>query len=346
MVPVVIVTGGVLLALLHRWAADEGIVEQVSDAADPVGLHRRRTAFLALRGVVAVAFGGAIGPEASLIAVMGEISALVTTRVARDREEERLIGETGTSASLGALYGAPTGSTLFEPDSTDRAVNLANIIAGAVGFVSFLLVHDLFSAPSSTLGLHHVDLFARDVAFSAVAALAGAALALGYVGIRGPVGALAGRITRPWVRILTGTAVFALLATAVPQIRFSGHEDVGGVVDLATQGAWWALLGIVLLKMLATAINLSTGWLGGDFFPLVLAGSAAGLLMCSFLDLPLEAAAVAGMAAAATVGMRKPTAVFVIVVLVSGGVAIPAALMGTAVGLVVYALTPEPAPAH
>ena len=40
------------------------------------------------------------------------------------------------------------------------------------------------------------------------------------------------------------------------------------------------------------------------------------------------------------------TAVFVIVVLVSGGVAIPAALMGTAVGLVVYALTPEPAPAH
>lgn len=197
MVPVVIVTGGVLLALLHRWAADEGIVEQVSDAADPVGLHRRRTAFLALRGVVAVAFGGAIGPEASLIAVMGEISALVTTRVARDREEERLIGETGISASLGALYGAPTGSTLFEPDSTERAVNLANIIAGAVGFVSFLLVHDLFSAPSSTLGLHHVDLSAWDVAFSAVAALAGAALALGYVGIRGPVGALARRITRP-----------------------------------------------------------------------------------------------------------------------------------------------------
>ncbi|WHF21556.1 hypothetical protein QJS66_15240 [Kocuria rhizophila] len=39
---------------------------------------------------------------------MGEISALVTTRVARNEEEERLIGQTGTSASLGALYGAPT----------------------------------------------------------------------------------------------------------------------------------------------------------------------------------------------------------------------------------------------
>lgn len=107
LIPLIILTGGAILAVLHHWAADEGLIEQVSDAADPVRLHRRRTAFMALRGVVAVGFGGAIGPEASLIAVMGEISALVTTRVARNEEEERLIGQTGTSASLGALYGAP-----------------------------------------------------------------------------------------------------------------------------------------------------------------------------------------------------------------------------------------------
>ncbi|MGX5671312.1 hypothetical protein ACWKWD_11510, partial [Kocuria rhizophila] len=117
-----------------------GLIEQGSDAADPVRLHRRRTAFLALRGVVAEGFGGAIGPEASLIAVKGEISALETTRVARNEEEERLIGQTGTSASLGALYGAPTCSTLFQPDSKVKAATLANINAGVVGFISFLLV--------------------------------------------------------------------------------------------------------------------------------------------------------------------------------------------------------------
>ncbi|MCG7424360.1 chloride channel protein [Kocuria rhizophila] len=346
LIPLIILTGGAILAVLHHWAADEGLIEQVSDAADPVSLHRRRTAFMALRGVVAVGFGGAIGPEASLIAVMGEISALVTTRVARNEEEERLIGQTGTSASLGALYGAPTGSTLFEPDRKEKAASLANIIAGAVGFISFLLVHDLFSAPGLTLGLQHVDLSVRDVAASAVAALFGSLLALFYIAVRGPIGALAAKITRPWARIMAGTVVFAAMATAVPQIRFSGHEDVGGVLELVSAGAWWALLGIALLKMVATAINLNTGWLGGDFFPLVLAGSAVGVLACSFLDLPVEAAAVAGMAAAATVGMRKPTAVFIIVVLVSGGVAIPAAIMGTAVGLIFYAITPDPAPAH
>lgn len=346
MVPVVIVTGGVLLALLHRWAADEGIVEQVSDAADPVGLHRRRTAFLALRGVVAVAFGGAIGPEASLIAVMGEISALVTTRVARDREEERLIGETGTSASLGALYGAPTGSTLFEPDSTEKGREPGEHHRRRRG------VRELPAGPRPLL---RAELHPGAVPRGPLRVGRGLQRRCGPGGRRARPRVRGDPRSRgragpsdhpPWVRILAGTAVFALLATAVPQIRFSGHEDVGGVVDLATQGAWWALLGIALLKMLATAINLSTGWLGGGFFPLVLAGSAAGLLVCSFPDLPLEAAAVAGMAAAATVVMRKPTAVFVTVVLVSGGVAIPAALMGTAVGLVVYALTPEPAPAH
>lgn len=346
-VPVVIITGGALLAVLHRWASDEGVAQQITDASHPVDLHRRRTAFLALSAIIAVAFGGAIGPEAGLIAVMAEVSAIVSVRLARSHAEERLIGQTGTAGSLGALYGAPTGSSMFTDDSDDdKALRLANVIAGAFGFISFLLVHGLFRAPGITLGLNAVQLSTRQVAASLIAAVFGTVLAAGYTVVRGAAKVTAERIVNAPARIMCGTLLFAVIATFAPHVRFSGHEDITQVVDLATRGAWWSLLAIAALKLIVTAINLATGWLGGDFFPLILSGAAIGLLSCSFVTLPPEAAAIAGGTAAVTVGMRKPAVTFVIVVLVSGGVAVPAALIGAAIGLAAAAMLPEPAPTH
>ncbi|WHF21555.1 hypothetical protein QJS66_15235 [Kocuria rhizophila] len=39
LIPLIILTGGAILAVLHHWAADEGLIEQVSDAAHPARLH-------------------------------------------------------------------------------------------------------------------------------------------------------------------------------------------------------------------------------------------------------------------------------------------------------------------
>ena len=77
-IPVAIGVGGVLIAAIRRRAGTGGLDEQIEEAADPTSLRRRRTAAIGAVAIVAVGFGGAIGPEAGLLAMVAELSALVS----------------------------------------------------------------------------------------------------------------------------------------------------------------------------------------------------------------------------------------------------------------------------
>ena len=139
------------------------------------------------------------------------------------------------------------------------------------------------------------------------------------------------RLGTPMVQTLAGTALFALLAAAVPLVRFSGHHELVHALEHGVTAAA-ALLGLALLKALAMALCLASGWRGGQIFPLLFAGAAAELAAVNGLPgLPVTVALVAGMTAAATVGMGKPVAVLLILLLT--GASAPGALcVGALVG--------------
>lgn len=112
--------GGLLLAGLRSRSNEMNLDEQIADAADPVGLHRRRTAVLGLGAVIAVGFGGAIGPEAGLIPIVAELSALIGIRLTRSHAEARALGQAGTAAALAGLYSSPQGGSAYHDDSLGR----------------------------------------------------------------------------------------------------------------------------------------------------------------------------------------------------------------------------------
>ena len=106
------------------------------------------------------------------------------------------------------------------------------------------------------------------------------------------------RLGNPMVQTLAGTALFALLAAVVPLVRFSGHHEL---VHALEHG--------------------------------VTAGAATGLAAVNGLPgLPVTVALVAGMTAAATVGMGKPVAVLLIMLLLTGASAPGALCVGALVG--------------
>ena len=112
-IPVAIMVGGVLIALIRHLSEDADLNAQLAQAHDVLHLKKRRTFFLALSAIVAVGFGGSVGPEAGLIAVVSEASAIVAILIAKSRFEVRLIGDTGAIAALSGLYGAPPGAAVY-----------------------------------------------------------------------------------------------------------------------------------------------------------------------------------------------------------------------------------------
>lgn len=82
----VIMGGGLLLSLLYRLnaTAPSDLNAQLQQAHDPLRQKKRATLLTALIAIVSVGFGGAVGPEAGLIAVVSECSAILALHLARN----------------------------------------------------------------------------------------------------------------------------------------------------------------------------------------------------------------------------------------------------------------------
>ena len=274
---------------------------------------------------------------------MTEASAIVPMRIARSRAEARLIGDTGTVAALSGLSGAPPGAAVYadadtalptDPDDapTPLALKFLAAVAGLGGFL--LVAHWLIPGGGMALPAppHTTPRDGSDLLWAIVPALLGAAVGMLARWSQPRLAHALARLGNPLVQTLAGTALFALLAAAVPLVRFSGHHELVHALEHGVTAAA-ALLGLALLKALAMALCLASGWRGGQIFPLLFAGAAAGLAAVHALPvLPVTVALVAGMTAAATVGMGKPVGVLLIMLLLTGASAPGALCVGALVG--------------
>lgn len=343
---VMILVGGVLIALLQRLEPDAsaGVGEQVDDLRNPARIKRRAALFAAAGAIVAVGFGGAIGPEAGILAVVSQLSALIGLRLSRDAAEARLLSEAGTAGALGGLYGSPPAGAVVAQENPE-VPRWQLYLAGLTGFLGFVAVHGwLGSGHGLRLHLppHEPSPYGTDMLDAVLPALLGAAAGLGLAwltpAIRGALGHLRGKT----LQILVGTVAFAALATAWPLLRFSGQQQMGDLADLAATSSAGTLLALAALKVVAVALCVASGWRGGVVFPLIFIGAAAALAVpVAFPSVSVTVAVVAGAAAAMTAGVGKPLAAALIAVLILGIPAVGPLCVGIAIGWAASKIAPE-----
>lgn len=331
----VVMAGGAIIAGLRHVYHGETLDAQLQDLRDPARIKRRETLLIAAMAVVAVAFGGAIGPEAGILAVVAELSALVTIHIARNGAEARLLSEAGAAGALGGLYGSPPAGAVIAQDNP-QAPRWQLYLAALTGLLGFLVVLSRF-LPEQPL---HIALPAHKPAGDGtdmIRALLPAALgAIGGMGFTTTLPVVQGLLARAGgvvVQTLLGSALFAALATTLPILRFSGHHELEAMLHWGAGAGMAALMALALLKALALALCLGAGWRGGAAFPLLFIGAAAGASALWILpDIPPTVALVAGMAAALTAGIGKPLAAMLIALLIMGAPAVGPLCVGLAIG--------------
>lgn len=336
-----ILAGGVLLVVLGRIAPSEDVETLLRQSENPGGLPRRAVIVTGLSAIVAVAFGGAVGPEAGIIAVVAQLSAIVSHRLRGDIEAQRVIGQAGTAGALGGFYGSPPGAAAIDGDDIGPRKAL-QLVAGFSGFLVFLAVARLVSPD----GVQKIELPALGDSSTlelglVLVALVGAAAGLLFRLLHGALHRATAMIRHRWIGVLAGTALFAALAAALPLVRFSGHHELVELWDLTAAGSWAQLALLAAAKIVALALCLVSGWRGGEFFPLVFVGAAVGGMLAALTAVDAGAAIAVGMAAAAAVGWKRPLAALLVLVLLVETPATLPLLLGAGVGYVVNLLLPE-----
>ena len=299
LVPVVPAVGGLMAGwIIARWAPEAG-----GDGTDSLvhcfhagdGLIRTRIPLIkGLASIVTIATGGSAaqeGPTAQIGAGLGSWLARVFQLPVSQR---RLLVLAGTAGGLGAIFRAPLGGALYATEvlygttaleATALLPCLASAIVAFSTFALFITPQPIFRVPGLAFhGLSELPLFAL---------LGLACVGVGFVYVRG-FHAMKDRgfDPLPLPRVLKpalGGLLVGLLALAFPQVLATGYgwlqwgaigeppdRASGGAVPFTPHYGAAMLMGLALLKILATSLTIGSGGSGGVFGPSIFIGGMLG----------------------------------------------------------------------
>jgi H+/Cl- antiporter ClcA len=257
----------------------------------------RSTALSAIAiSMVSLIGGASLGPFDGGVrsgATIGDWYSSVRGLSDREKEVDTL---SGISASLGGLLTAPVLATLFTTElrwPEKRAlyrVLLPGLTASIFGFVVFFaIVGDtflgVFALPGFEVQFWH---FGLAVVLGVVAAALSWLLGITVYTIRRWVLPLT---SSQIARATAGGLVLGLIAVAFPLTLASGKIQLGAAIDGVEELGALFLIAVVLAKIIAVAVSLTTGFIGGPVMPTLFIGGTAGLAVhAMFPDIPIALA--------------------------------------------------------
>ncbi len=294
--------------------------------------------------IVSLVGGASLGPFDGGVrsgALVGDWFA--TIRGLPDRER-RVDAVSGINGSLGGLLTAPVLAALFvtelrwpERRNLYRAL-LPGLTAAIFGFVvSFAIIGDtflgVFALPGYEVRLWH---FGLAVLLGFLAAALSWLLGLTVFTIRRWIVPL---LSNQVVRATVGGLALGGIAILFPLTLASGKGQLGVAIDNVEQLGAALLIAVVAAKIVAVAISLTTGFIGGPVMPALFIGGTAGLAVHAlFPDIPIALAFSCMLVALPGVSVGAPFSMVFLAALTVGVGAVETAPAAVAV-LTAYTLT-------
>lgn len=274
--------GGLLLGAMYmglaRWRP-----RALVDPIEANALHGGRASLndaivVGAQNLVSNGFGASVGLEAAYAQAGAGIASRLGRGFGMRRGDLRLLVGCGTAGAIAAAFGAPITGAFYAFElviGTYAIVALAPVMAAAVAGAlvarAFGVAH-MLAAPAGIAVPTPLD--------HGLALILG--LACGLVGIglmRGmSVAEWLVRRCMPWapLRPAVGGLVVGVLALLGTGVLAAGHETLRFVLAIESPAS--ALLMLLVLKTMASAMSIGSGFRGGLFFASLLLGALLGKL--------------------------------------------------------------------
>lgn len=319
---------GALLAFVAPGARGSGIPQVKIAYGIKSGRVRLRDAFSKFGiAVLQIGSGGSLGREGPTVHICAGIATGLGRMFALSPKNQRRLLPVGTAAGIAAAFNAPIAAVTFTVEEIigdiDHTMLSGVVVAAALAAViehSVLGTHPVFAVPTE-YGLTHASSLLVYTLLGVTAAFVGNAFSGALVGSRGWFGRLSVPVwTKPAIGgLITGLlAVVAFLAIGARGITGGGYATLSAA--LTGNLGWKVLLGVGVLKFLATAASYGSGGAGGIFAPALFLGGMLGGCLGIFdqeilgnYDNQIGGFALVGMGAVMAAVVRTPiTSVLII----------------------------------
>lgn len=317
---------GLIAGLIIYFIGDPGEIELIVNNIRFKGgrLDYRNNPSMILSSLVCIASGGSLGPEAPLVQVTGSTGTWLAKKLRLKGEDIRSLTIAGMASGFTALFGAPLGGSLFSLEILHHKyvvqyyqAIIPAFVSSCVAFVVFLLITHMGIGPTWVLPTYdHVDLidFLYAVAYGAVAASVGwifivlvKSFKRGFNLINVPI----------YMKTTFGGLLLGIIGFYLPVTRYFGHHEINQLLEGSF--ALNFLILILIGKLLAIAITVTSGWRGGFIIPLFFVGATLGLLLLKLIpDQNMSLALVCCMAGINACVTRTPMSTIILLSAMTG----------------------------
>src|SRR5690606_3837009 len=317
---------GFLTGLVIHFFGDPGEIQLIVNNIrfNKGKLDPKNNPSMILSSLLCVASGGSLGPEAPLVQVTGSTGSWLGKIFRLKGEELRSLSIAGMASGFTALFGAPLGGSLFSLEILHHkhAVEyykaiIPALVASCFSYVVFALIVHLGLGPIWNLPAYEMASvfdFAWAFFFAVIATIIG----WGFIFCTKFFKVVFSKIKYPiYIKTLIGGIVLGIIAYYLPLTRYFGHHEINGLIagDLTVS----FLLAILVFKMVAIAVTVTSGWRGGFIIPLFFTGTALGLLIHSvFPSISLSLTIVSCMAAINACVTRTPMSTTILLATLTG----------------------------
>ena len=309
--------GGLLMGLigllLTRYRPRQTVDPIESNALHGGRMSLGDSLIVAIQTMISNGAGASVGLEAAYAQIGGVIGSKLGLAFRLRRNDMRILVGAGAGAAIGAAFNAPLAGAFYGFELVIGTYSLANLAPVLLASVASVGVMHLFEGGSMSTEII-VTSSIQPIDYVPILALGMACALLGILVMRGVT--FTETIVRwtglpAWLRPVAGGLIVGCLGLITPRILSAGHGAMQ--YELANQTTISAIAILFLMKSLASAISLGTGFRGGLFFASLLLGTLVGKLWSAGLALvvhgpalPADVCAIVGMASFAVAVVGGP----------------------------------------
>ncbi|MBW2435766.1 MAG: chloride channel protein, partial [Deltaproteobacteria bacterium] len=268
---------GPLVYFFAREAKGHGVPEVMESVALKGGVIRKRVVVVkTLASAISISTGGSVGREGPIVQIGSAIGSTLGQVLKVSADRMRTLVGCGAAAGIAATFNAPIAGSMFALEvilgdfglATFSPIVISSVVATAVSRAY------LGDTPAFIVPVYEL-VSAWELPMYLVMGIFCAAVGVLFTKTLYRIEDLFDEIKFPdYLKGIIGGLILGAGALFFPQILGVGY----GAIDMALMQkmAWWLLLILVPIKILATSITIGSGGSGGIFAPSLFLGAMAG----------------------------------------------------------------------
>ncbi|WP_373056695.1 chloride channel protein [Zunongwangia sp. H14] len=277
---------GLLAGLIIHFFGDPGEIDLIVNNIrfNKGRLNSKNNPSMVLSSLLCVASGGSLGPEAPLVQVTGSTGSWFAKVLRLKGEDFRSMTIAGMASGFTALFGAPLGGSLFSLEILHHKhaaqyyeAIIPAFVASCFSYIIFALIIHLGLAPVWNLPTYEMhDKF--DFVFAIVFAIAATFVAWIFISCTKFLRSIFYKLQMPvYFKTTAGGIILGVIAFYFPLTRYFGHHQLNQLLSANFSVPF--LIAILVFKIIAIAVTVTSGWRGGFIIPLFFVGATLGLII-------------------------------------------------------------------